>query len=223
MEKYAIVIAGPSGAGKTSVADALIEKLGNLEMSRSATTRPRRGDGRDDEYVYLSVGEFEACISSGCVLEYTNYSGNFYGTRQIELDRIFENGKIPILVLDYNGARSLKERLGYPVYAFYIYTDLNEAEKRLIERDIYSCGSDKKKLETFTKRKMANIEDYLVLCDMAELFDAYVENDVLDCCVSKVALLIDELRHGREVMSSLEKRDITASFKKQAVEKSKIQ
>ena len=58
MNKYAIIVAGPSGAGKTTVADGLIESLGNLEMSRSATTREKRGDGRDNEYIYLQKDEF---------------------------------------------------------------------------------------------------------------------------------------------------------------------
>ena len=49
MSSFAVIIAGLSGAGKTTVADALIAAEGNLEMSRSATTRQRRGDGRDDE------------------------------------------------------------------------------------------------------------------------------------------------------------------------------
>ena len=61
MNKYAIIIAGPSGVGKTTVADNLILSLGNLEMSRSATTRQKRGDGRDDEYIYLQK-EVTKCV-----------------------------------------------------------------------------------------------------------------------------------------------------------------
>ena len=220
MEKYAIVIAGPSGAGKTSVADALIEKLGNLEMSRSATTRPRRTDGREDEYVYLSVEEFEDSIKSGSVLEYTNYSGNYYGTRRTEIDRIYESGKMPILVLDYNGVRSLKERFEYPVFAFYVYTSLDEAERRLRERDL-SFDVTEKKLETFEKRKKVNIEDYLVLETMSDLFDSYVENADVASCTSEIAFQIESLKRKRDVMSASDKMAVTASFKKQAIEKIK--
>ena len=106
MEKYALIIAGPSGAGKTTVADKLIEKLGTFEMSRSATTREKRGDGRDNEYIYLQKDEFLTAMADGDILESTEYSGNYYGTRKCELERIWDMNKNPILVLDYNGVKS---------------------------------------------------------------------------------------------------------------------
>ena len=142
MDRYAVVIAGPSGAGKTTIADSLIETLGNLEMSRSATTRAKRGDGRDDEYVYISCDEFERAIKDEDVVEYTIYSGNYYGTRKCELDRIFLENKHPILVLDYNGVRSLKEKLDYPVFAIYVYTTLDEAERRLLAEEFSKSDSE---------------------------------------------------------------------------------
>ena len=93
MQRYAVIIAGPSGVGKTTVADALIERLGNLEMSRSATTRAKRGDGRDDEYIYLTVDEFKSAIAAGDMAEHAEYGGNLYGTRKSELARIHKEGK----------------------------------------------------------------------------------------------------------------------------------
>ncbi len=213
MDKYAIIIAGPSGAGKTTVADLLIEILGNLEMSRSATTRQKRGDGRDDEYVYISVDEFKESIENGDVLEHTEYSGNFYGTRKCELDRIFDEGKCPILVLDYNGVRSLKERLDYPVYAFYVYTTLAEAEKRLTARDLSADGVDlEKRLATIEKRKAENIRDYKILHTMTDIFDSFVKNDTVESCTESIIRAIDDLREGREVMPEEEKRRVAKGF-----------
>ena len=216
MEKYAIVIAGPSGVGKTTVADRLIEDLGTLQMSRSATTREKRGDGRDNEYIYLQKDEFLTSIDNGDILEYTEYSGNYYGTRRCELDRIWESKKNPILVLDYNGARSLKERLDCPTFAIYVYTSLGEAKRRLIERDERS-GSTEKSREIIRKRICENVSDYKKLYTMAELFDCYIENDDLEVCISDVKRAIETMALGKEAMDLVDKLKITNSFKTAAL------
>lgn len=215
MKKYAIVIVGPSGAGKTTIAEKLIDDLGTLEMSRSATTREKRGDGKDNEYIYLQKDEFLTSIANGDVLEYTEYSGNFYGTRKCELERIWEMGKNPILVLDYVGARSLKERLDCPVYAIYVYTSLLEAKRRLCERDERS-GSTEKSRETIKKRVAENLSDYKKLYTMAELFDYYAENANVDDCVFDIKQALTVMAEGREAMSLVDKLKITNSFKSSA-------
>lgn len=217
MNKYAIIIAGPSGAGKTTVADSLIASLGNLEMSRSATTREKRGDGRDDEYIYLQKGEFLESISNGDMLEYTEYSGNFYGTRKCEFERIWGMNKNPILVLDYYGVASLKSNLDIPVFAIYVYTSLEEAERRLVKRDAVSTQTEKQK-ETLLKRIKANALDYSKLSEFAPLFDLYVENSDLSTCVKAVEDALCELMSGKSVMTEEEKIAVTDKFKAEAEE-----
>ena len=217
MNKYAIIIAGPSGAGKTTVADGLIELLGNLEMSRSATTRAKRGDGRDDEYIYLQKEEFLHSISNGDMLEHTEYSGNYYGTRKSEFERIWGMKKNPILVLDYYGVQSLKDKLDIPVFAVYVYTSLEIARQRLVKRDEVSIDSDKCR-ETLLKRVMANAFDYSRLDEFSTLFDLYVENSNLDACVSSIKKALDDFLLGKEIMTESEKKSITAAFKMEAEE-----
>ena len=215
MNKYAIIIAGPSGAGKTTVADNLILNFGNLEMSRSATTRAKRGDGRDDEYIYLQKDEFLQSIANGDMLEHTDYGGNYYGTRKSEFERIWSMNKNPILVLDYYGVASLKAKLDIPVFAIYVYTSLDEAKARLIKRDEMSAPSEKQK-ETLLKRIRANVNDYLKLGEFASLFDLYIENKSLSECVADVEKALSVLMSGSKVMTEDEKRRVTDSFKAEA-------
>ena len=215
MNKYAVIIAGPSGAGKTTVADCLIESLGNLEMSRSATTREKRGDGRDNEYIYLQKDEFLQSVSEGDMLEHTNYGGNYYGTRKVELERIWGMNKNPILVLDYNGVASLKANLDIPVFAIYVYTSLKEAERRLIKRDAESTPTEKQK-ETLLKRLKSNVSDFLKLSDLSMLFDFYVENSALSLCVKEIEKALSAFARGDCVMSDGEKKRITEAFKEEA-------
>ena len=83
--KKALVLVGPSAVGKTTVMSELIRRGPEFEFIRSATTRSPRGDGHDDEYIYLTVDEFRARISTGGMLEYTEYGGNLYGTPASEI------------------------------------------------------------------------------------------------------------------------------------------
>lgn len=209
MDKYAIVIAGPSGVGKTTVTERLISELGFLRESRSVTTRQPRNDGNDGEYVYLTADEFRRYIELGEVIEYTEYGGNFYGTVRFELERIFNEGKIPILILDYNGARSLRALVDYPVYSFYLYTTLEEAARRLESRDLTAAPDIERAKAAVARRKAENIADYRKMRTMTELFDAFVENRNLDICVAEIISSLEVLRRGDVAMTDGEKRLIT--------------
>ena len=211
MEKYAVIIAGPSGVGKTTVADMLIERLGNLEMSRSATTRPVRDDGKVDEYIYLSRTAFEAEVAAGGMAEHAEYGGNLYGTPKSELSRILSLGKHPILVLEYNGVLSLKQSLDYPVFAFYVYEGLNEIRERLVLRD----GAHSPKVAA---RCLENERDYRVLPGITERFDAFIENKELDACISTLCEMIHTLASGKAVMSEQEKLSIAIALSKEVAE-----
>lgn len=171
-----LVLAGPSAVGKTTVMNEIISVSGSFEYIRSATTRAPRGDGYDSEYIYLSEREFRERIDSGEMLEYTEFGGNFYGTPNSEIERIFECGKIPLLILDINGVATLKSRArAFETVAIYITADIDVLDKRLYERTIAS-GNTNEALKVFEKRKAQNRRDLSTLPEISKLFDLTVVN-----------------------------------------------
>lgn len=170
----AIVIAGASGVGKTTVANLILEKC-DFSLVRSATTRPPREDGNYDEYLYLTREEFLSRVENGEMLEFTEYGDRLYGTPKSEIERIVSEGKIPLLIVDLSGVQSFsKKREEFSHKAFYLYEDINVIEKRLYDRELSQPSPDG--LLNFFKRKQANITDFLRLPELADGFFAFVKN-----------------------------------------------
>ena len=182
MQRKILVLVGASGVGKTTVADRILNSSSDFSLVRSVTTRAPRGDGRDDEYIYIDRAEFSRRIKNGGLVEYTEYGDNLYGTPISELERIFAEGKIPLLILDVEGVRSLRNgNFDFRAVAVYLWDTLDTVEKRLSARDL--SAPDEKKLESFKKRIAMNLRDYRSMPDIAHLFDMFVRNGgrVEDC------------------------------------------
>jgi guanylate kinase len=107
------VITGPSGVGKGTLIEQLLERVPELELSISATTRgPRPGevDGRD--YFFLEPEEFRRRLEAGDFLEHASYSGNYYGTLREEVERRLAEGRSVVLEIEVQGARQVRDALG---------------------------------------------------------------------------------------------------------------
>ncbi len=196
--KNILILAGASGVGKTTLAMKLLSEDAKFSYVRSATTRAPRGDGHDAEYIYLSKEEFSKKAESGEMLEWMEYGGKLYGTPRSEIDRIFSEGKTPLLVLDLVGVEALKSaKPDFGVFAFYIYESLDEIEKRLYQREL---GEEKTVdgLEAFMRRKTANIRDYLSLPEKAQCFDAFIKNESGDKAVFDILSAYAELSCGAQ-------------------------
>ncbi|MBQ8880116.1 MAG: hypothetical protein IJY69_04700 [Clostridia bacterium] len=175
-ENCLLIIAGPSAVGKTTVAYELIKIDPRFEFVRSVTTRQRRGDSFDAEYIYITISEFRELIANGGVLEHTEYAGNFYGTPRAEVERIISEGKIPLLVLDINGVGSLVRNAGdLSPCGVYVYDDLEVIRERLRLRFLGDnpTPEGQKKYES---RISQNESDYLTIPDTAPRFHAFIAN-----------------------------------------------
>ena len=211
--KDMIVIAGPSAVGKTTISDEIIRQSANFTVLRSATTRAPRGDEHDAEYLYFSRPDFERTIAAGDMLEHTEYSGALYGTPRSELRRAELEGKLPILILDLAGVKSLRESEYAERAVFvYLYDELNTLEERLYAR--YMTPPSISGLTKFVKRKEQNIADYLDFEKHAPLFDLILSNakPVCETAAELLAAMSGNLPEQ-------DKAQIIAALRKMAEEK----
>jgi len=131
----AFVITGPSGVGKGTLISKLLERIPELQLSISATTRePRDGeqDGRD--YHFLSPQEFDRRAEAGDFLEFATYSGNRYGTLRSEIERRLEAGRSVVLEIEVQGARQVRAAMPESVQIFIAPPEPAALRKRLQER-----------------------------------------------------------------------------------------
>lgn len=178
--KKIMILAGPSAVGKTTVMMNMLNKRPRFEYIRSATTRAPRGDGHDSEYIYLSVEEFKDRIENDGMLEHTIFGGNYYGTPASEIERIFGEGNIPVLVLDINGVVSLKsKKRDFEVFAVYILADMDVLDGRLYQRAV-ADGMTDKAVQTLEKRKVQNRTDIERVRQLGDVFDLVISNDVVE-------------------------------------------
>ena len=185
-ENCVLVIAGPSGAGKTVVATAIVNSHPEFTFLRSGTTRAKRGDAHDDEYLYYTEEEFKAAIANGEMAEHAVYGGNMYGTPNSELDRAFSEGKTPLLVIDLNGVKSLALHPKYSACNLYIYTDFDVIEGRLKAR-YFGENEKPDSQKNFDSRRAQNVTDWIGLSDYENYIHAFIENNgTIDECCEKI-------------------------------------
>jgi guanylate kinase len=129
------VIAAPSGAGKTSLVKALLERKPELHVSVSHTTRPKRPTeepGR--EYHFVSVPEFQQLVAQGQFLEYAQVFDNFYGTGRGPVETQLAQGNNVVLEIDWQGAQQVRKALPECVTIFILPPSREALEARLRNR-----------------------------------------------------------------------------------------
>jgi guanylate kinase len=191
-----VIIAGPSAVGKTTIAHAILKLDPRFEFVRSVTTRAKRGDSFDDEYLYITREEFLALIPVRGVLEHTEYAGALYGTPRSEVERITREGRIPLLVLDTNGVESVSAIDDIATCGVYIYDDINVMEERLYARFL-GDNPTVEGLKKFTSRKEQNIADYKRIYDFSPVFYDFIENDgTVEDAARKVVETYEDFSRG---------------------------
>jgi guanylate kinase len=139
-----IIITAPSGSGKTSITRSLMQDYPQLAFSISAATRRARGTEKHGvDYYFISEEDFKQKIQRNEFVEWEMvYEGKYYGTLKSELQRIWDNGQIPILDIDVKGAIHVKQQ--YPLCSLSLFIELpsmDELKKRLENRGTESPES----------------------------------------------------------------------------------
>ena len=131
----AFVITGPSGVGKGTLIRGLMERVGDLELSVSATTRAARAGERDGvDYHFLSREEFDRRLAAGEFLEHADYAGNRYGTLRSQLEDRLRAGHPVVLEIEVQGARQVREAMPEALQVFIAPPSLEALRARLTGR-----------------------------------------------------------------------------------------
>ena len=197
------IVSAPSGTGKTTLVERLVQVLPNLRMSRSYTSRHARAGERDGvDYNFISRAEFESLINESAFLEWADVFGNLYGTARRDTEASLAAGRDVVLVIDVQGARQVRERTEGAVGIFVLPPSFEALETRLRGRCQDEPAAIERRLDT-ARSEVSAVTEY----------EYVVVNDELDRCVAELAAIVTaerarRLRRARRIESIVRTFDL---------------
>lgn len=191
-----LVLASPSGAGKSSISRALFADDPNIALSVSVTTRARRTDEKDGvHYHFIDVPTFEKMRAEGELLESAEVHGNFYGTPRARVEERLSSGRDILFDIDYQGTlQLLKHARADMVTIFILPPSIKELRKRLERRAQDSAGTIDKRLKN-ARIEMEHYNEY----------DYVLINEDLEDSTSRVRTILAAARLTRTRFLQLDK------------------
>ena len=181
------VITGPSGVGKGTLIGRLRERIPELELSVSATTRPPRPGEQDGvDYHFLTPQQFQEHVDAGDFLEHATYSGNRYGTLRSEVDGRLRERRPVVLEIELQGARQVREAMPEAVAVFIAPPSRDALRERLLRRGTDTDAQVDQRLKTAERELEAQPE-----------FSHVVVNDELDRASDELARIVSSALGGR--------------------------
>jgi len=201
------VVSAPSGTGKTTVVERLVQVVPGLSMSRSYTSRPARPGERDGvDYNFISRAQFKEMIKDGAFLEWADVFGNLYGTCLADAERELAAGRDLVLVIDVQGARKVRSRGLDKIGVFVMPPSFDVLEQRLRGRSKDSEADILRRLATARAEVAAYAE-----------YDYVVVNDELDACVERLRAIVIAERARLPAMAPVVARIVDSFARKEIV------
>ena len=195
------VVSAPSGTGKTTVVERLVQIFPDLGLSRSYTSRAMRAGEQDGvDYNFITRERFEAMVEEDAFLEWADVFGNLYGTGKAETERELVGGRDLVLVIDVQGARQVRSHGAHAIGIFVLPPSFEALESRLRGRSKDSEDAIRKRLTT-ARREVRAVAEY----------EYVIVNDELDTCVDRLRSIVLAERARPRVMAPTVAR-IVASF-----------
>lgn len=174
------VVSAPSGTGKTTVVERLVQIVPDLALSRSYTSRPARpGEADGVDYNFVSRPRFEEMIAADAFLEWADVFGNLYGTCAADAEAHLTTGRDLVLVIDVQGARQVRKRFADIVGVFVMPPSFAILERRLRGRSKDPEDAIQRRLQTARDEVAAYTE-----------YDYVIVNDELEACVDRLRAIV---------------------------------
>lgn len=174
------IIAAPSGGGKTSLVNQLIQRVDNIRISVSYTTRPQRvGENDGENYHFVDDAQFNKMIEEQALLEHAKVFGHYYGTSKDWVFKTLDSGMDVILEIDWQGARQICAQFSDSVGIFILPPSLKSLEERLFSR-----GQDKAEV---INQRMSQAQDEISHCHE---FAYWVINEDFDAAIDDLEVIV---------------------------------
>jgi guanylate kinase len=191
------VLSSPSGAGKTTITRALLKQNEDLDISISATTRPRRsGEVNGQDYYFVDIPAFNQMVEDGEMLEHAKVFGHYYGTPKAPVEKSLAAGRDVIFDIDWQGTQQLREMARDDlVTVFILPPSARELEQRLRNRSKDTLETDAQIRERMSKasNEMTHYSEY----------DYVLINTDIDRAIEQTQLILNTERLKRRRLAGL--------------------
>ena len=176
---FPVVVSAPSGAGKTTLCRAVVQKIPDSVYSVSVTSRPQLDTEQEGvDYSFMTREKFVEGIRKNEFIEWTEYRGSYYGTPRVHLEKALAAGKTVVLDLDVYGARKMKEVFPTCITVYVFAPSLQELERRLRGRERDSDKEIQGRLKD-ASQEIQHVKEY----DYAFVNEDFEKSVELLCCI----------------------------------------